>query len=95
MEGDYGLQEGEFQGPHPHPYLHDPLLYITNLPTFVTDEILAVAFMYCGPFRPKIQRDTSVPMLSGTIEFKFLEKGMSYAEWEHVAGLAAKAFLFS
>ncbi|TEB04001.1 hypothetical protein FA13DRAFT_1760462 [Coprinellus micaceus] len=34
MEGDYGHQEGEFQGPHLHPYLHDPLLYITNLPTF-------------------------------------------------------------
>ncbi|TEB34344.1 hypothetical protein FA13DRAFT_1789463 [Coprinellus micaceus] len=74
MEGDYGHQEGEFQGPHLHPYLHDPLLYITNLPTFVTDEILAVAFMYCGPFRPKIQRDAPGPMLSGTIEFKFLEK---------------------
>ncbi|TFK26546.1 hypothetical protein FA15DRAFT_679488 [Coprinopsis marcescibilis] len=75
MEGDYhqGLQESD-QASHPHPYLHEPLLYITGLPSFVTDEMLALAFMYCGPFRPKIQRNTPSATLSGTIEFKFLEK---------------------
>jgi polyadenylate-binding protein len=81
MDSDYGqgVQESEYpQGPHPHPYLHEPMLYITNLPAFVTDEMLAVAFMYCGPFRPKIQRDVTGQMVSGTIEFKFLEKGMLY-----------------
>ncbi|KAF6764245.1 hypothetical protein DFP72DRAFT_417605 [Ephemerocybe angulata] len=75
MDSDYAHQEGDYQeGPHPHPYIHEPLLYITNLPSFVTDEMLAVAFMYCGPFRPKIQRDAPGAILSGTIEFKFLEK---------------------
>ena len=62
-------------GPRPHPYLHEPLLYITNIPAFVSDEMLAMAFVSCGPFRPKIQRDGSSDMLSGIIEFKFLEKG--------------------
>lgn len=62
-------------GPRPHPYLHEPLLYITNLPAFVSDENLALAFVNCGPFRPKIQRDGVSHVLSGVIEFKFLEKG--------------------
>ncbi|KAF8814980.1 hypothetical protein BYT27DRAFT_7318170 [Phlegmacium glaucopus] len=61
-------------GPRPHPYLHEPLLYITNIPPFVSDEMLALAFVSCGPFRPKIQRDGSPNLLSGIIEFKFLEK---------------------
>ncbi|KAF8636924.1 hypothetical protein AX17_003175 [Amanita inopinata Kibby_2008] len=61
-------------GPHPHPYLRDPLLYITNLPHYVTDENIAMAFINCGPFRPKIPRDGPTTVLSGTIEFKFLEK---------------------
>ena len=75
MDGDYAQQEQDYQGPHPHPYLHEPLLYITNLPSFVTDEMLALSFIYCGPFRPKIQRDTGQSVVSGTIEFKFFEKG--------------------
>lgn len=61
--------------PRPHPYLHEPLLHITNLPPFVSDENLAVALMQCSPFRPRINRDGSASLLSGTIEFKFLEKG--------------------
>ncbi|KAJ2923152.1 hypothetical protein H1R20_g13943, partial [Candolleomyces eurysporus] len=70
-----GVQEAEYPlEPHPHPYLHGPMLHITNLPALVTDEMPAVAFMYCSPFRPKIQRDTASQMLSGTIEFKLLEK---------------------
>lgn len=77
MDSEYQLppQENEFYGPQPHPYLHEPLLYITNLPPYVSDEILAMAFASCGPFRPKIQRDGSNNPLSGTMEFKFLEKG--------------------
>lgn len=74
MECDYSPSLQEQQCPQPHPYLHEPLLHITNLPAFVSDEMLAVAFMYCGPFRPKIQRDTPSGTLQGTIEFKFLEK---------------------
>ena len=75
MEADYGFGAQEDHGPQPHPYLHEPLLHITNLPSYVTDEMLALAFMYCGPFRPKIQRNTTLPVLSGTIEFRFLERG--------------------
>lgn len=62
--------------PQPHPYLHEPLLYISNLPGYVTDENLAVAFVSCGPHRPKIPRDGG-EVLSGTIEFKYLEQGSS------------------
>ncbi len=58
-----------------HPYLHEPLLYISNLPAYVTDENLAQAFVTCGPFRPKIVRDSGASVLAGTIEFKFLDKG--------------------
>ena len=61
--------------PQPHPYLHEPLLYISNLPPFVRDEDLALAFQSCAPFRPNIERDGSNRPLSGTIEFKYLEKG--------------------
>ncbi|KAJ7118633.1 hypothetical protein C8R43DRAFT_1137189 [Mycena crocata] len=64
----------EQDGPEPHPILHEPLLYISNLPPFVSDENIALAFVSCGPFRPKIPRDGSNNPLSGTIEFKFLEK---------------------
>ncbi|KAF5379227.1 hypothetical protein D9615_005867 [Tricholomella constricta] len=73
-EYDHAPQDHESHGPHPHPYLHEPLLYISNVPPFVTDENLALAFVSCGPFRPKIPRDGSNNILSGTIEFKFIEK---------------------
>ncbi|KAF9567129.1 hypothetical protein CPC08DRAFT_733232 [Agrocybe pediades] len=73
MEHSYD-QQYEQTGPQPHPYLHEPLLYISNLPPFVTDENLASAFVNLGPFRPKIHREGSPNMLSGTIEFKFLDK---------------------
>lgn len=59
----------------PHPYLHEPLLYITGLPPHIRDEDLAAAFQTCAPFRPQIPRDPSAKLLSGTIEFKFMEKG--------------------
>lgn len=61
--------------PEPHPYLHEPILYISALPAHVTDENLAYCFATCAPFRPKIPRDDVSKPLSGTIEFKFLEKG--------------------
>jgi polyadenylate-binding protein len=67
------LQDTEV--PQPHPYLHEPLLYISNLPPYVTDENLAMTFQPCAPFRPNIVRDGSNRPLSGTIEFKYLEKG--------------------
>ncbi|KAH9031949.1 hypothetical protein EDB84DRAFT_1399473 [Lactarius hengduanensis] len=60
--------------PQPHPYLHEPVLYISGLPCYVTDENLAIAFSTCAPFRPRIARDDSNNPLSGTIEFKVLHK---------------------
>ncbi|KAJ3827038.1 hypothetical protein F5880DRAFT_1729251 [Lentinula raphanica] len=76
MDPEYHCQvTPQESGPQPHPYLHKPLLYISNLPSTVSDESLGMAFMTCAPFRPKITRDNNGPMLSGTIEFKFLEKG--------------------
>ncbi|KAF7351349.1 hypothetical protein MSAN_01566400 [Mycena sanguinolenta] len=75
MESEYQMpQEPEQYGPEPHPILHEPLLYISNIPPYVTDENIALAFVTCGPFRPKIPRDGSSNPLNGTIEFKYLEK---------------------
>lgn len=73
---DYNSPPPE-QRPQPHPYLHEPLLYISNIPPFVRDEDLALALQTCAPFRPNIPRDGTNRPLSGTIEFKYLEKG----EW--------------
>ncbi|PPR06739.1 hypothetical protein CVT24_013048 [Panaeolus cyanescens] len=78
------------EAPRPHPYLHEPLLYITNLPPYVSDENLALAFVECGPFRPKIMRDGSPNLLSGTIEFKFLEraeKALTILQSRNIPGL--------
>ncbi|KAH0835869.1 hypothetical protein J3R83DRAFT_9745 [Lanmaoa asiatica] len=66
------LQESD--GPQPHPYIHDPLLYISNLPPYIADENLAITFQSCAPFRPNIPRDGTSCPLSGTMEFRFLEK---------------------
>ena len=62
--------------PQPHPYLHEPVLYISSLPHYVTDENLALAFTTCAPFRPRITRDGTTNQLSGKIEFKILDKGL-------------------
>jgi len=62
--------------PQPHPYLHEPTLYISNLPHYVTDENLATAFSTCAPFRPRIDRDGMTKPLSGMIEFRVLDKGV-------------------
>lgn len=77
MTSEYPLQP--VYGPQPHPYLHEPLLYISNLPPFVSDETLAMALAFCPPFRLKIPRDGGPNLLSGTIEFKFIEKGAFHA----------------
>ncbi|KAJ7774463.1 hypothetical protein DFH07DRAFT_1056880 [Mycena maculata] len=75
MESEYQMpQEQDSFGPQPHPILHEPLLYISNVPPYLSDENIALAFVSCGPFRPKINRDGSNNPLSGTIEFKFIEK---------------------
>jgi hypothetical protein len=66
----------ESNEPQPHPYLHEPLLYISSLPHYVTDENLAIAFSTCAPFRPRINRDDTTMPLSGMIEFRVLDKGV-------------------
>lgn len=63
-------------GPQPHPYLHEPLLYISGLPHYIRDEDLALVFQPCAPFRPNIPREDTTKALSGTIEFKYIEKGI-------------------
>jgi polyadenylate-binding protein len=63
--------------PQPHPYLHEPILYISSLPNYVTDENLANAFSTCAPFRPRIDRTDTTKPLSGMIEFRVLDKGVS------------------
>jgi polyadenylate-binding protein len=77
MMADYDIRqpEADHYAPQPHPYLHEPILYISNLPPYMTDQNLVVAFVSCRPFRPKIPRDGSNMPLSGTIEFKLIEKG--------------------
>ena len=62
--------------PQPHPYLSEPILYISDIPSQLTDHELAVAFEFCVPFRPRIPRDGTDKLLSGVIEFKSLDKGM-------------------
>jgi polyadenylate-binding protein len=67
----------------PHPYLHEPLLYVSGIPPHVTDQDLAIAFVSCAPFRPNIKRDGSIGLLSGTIEFKYIEKGTQESSVPH------------
>ncbi|KAI0049238.1 hypothetical protein FA95DRAFT_1489682 [Auriscalpium vulgare] len=73
MADEYSPQHGAHE-PEPHPYLHEPLLHISGIPAFVSDENLALAFGACAPFRPRIARDGSGGPVGGTIEFKYLEK---------------------
>lgn len=82
--------------PQPHPYLHEPVLYISGLPRYVTDENLAIAFSTCAPFRPRIARDDSNNPLSGTIEFKVLHKAetaLATLQGRQVPGLSPPVVL--
>ena len=85
MESEYQMpQDDQYTAqPHEHPILHEPLLYISNIPPYMTDENIALAFVTCGPFRPKILRDGTNNPLSGTIEFKYLEKGALFSAFKY------------
>ncbi|KAF7971491.1 hypothetical protein HWV62_20950 [Athelia sp. TMB] len=74
MASGYASPPQEGGEPQQHPYLHEPLLYISNLPPYVSDENLAVALQICAPFRLNIARDGSNRPLTGTVEFRYLEK---------------------
>ncbi|KAH7106629.1 hypothetical protein BKA62DRAFT_826128 [Auriculariales sp. MPI-PUGE-AT-0066] len=63
----------------PHPYLHEPLLYVTGLLPHVTEGDLARALENCVPFRPSIPRGGTDTTLSGTIEFRSIDRGASNA----------------
>lgn len=76
MDFAYAMPSDPGYGSRPHPCLHDPVLFVTNLPAFVSDETLASALVGYGPFRPKILRDGMQATVAGAIEFRYLEKGM-------------------
>lgn len=59
----------------PHPYLHEPILYISGLPSYVTDDEIALVFQPCAKFRLKINREEPLQELCGTIEFQYLDRG--------------------
>ncbi|KAJ3818939.1 hypothetical protein F5880DRAFT_1616913 [Lentinula raphanica] len=67
MDPEYQVPPQE-SGTQPHPYLHEPLLYISNLPSTVSDESLGMAFMTCAPFRPKIARDNNAEKALATLQ---------------------------
>lgn len=93
---DYTPPPESPSGPQPHPYLHEPLLYVSGLPPYVTDENLAATLGACAPFRPRIPRDDPSRPLSGTIEFKYLEKAeMALATLQNrpIAGVTPHALL--
>lgn len=62
----------------PHPYLHEPVLYISGLPCCVTDDEIALVFQPCAKFRLKINREEPHQELYGTIEFQYLDRGHSH-----------------
>ena len=76
MDLAYAVPSDPGYGTRPHPCLHDPVLFVTNLPAFVSDETLASALVGYGPFRPKILRDGMQATVAGAIEFRYLEKGL-------------------
>ncbi|TFK49122.1 hypothetical protein OE88DRAFT_1663512 [Heliocybe sulcata] len=73
MATDYSSMP-EPAGPQLHPYVHEPLLYIGVMPSYVTDENLAGSLQTCAPFRLNLNREPNTGTMSGTIEFKFLDK---------------------
>jgi polyadenylate-binding protein len=52
----------------------EPLLYVSNLAPNVTEADLARTLEHCAPMRPTIHRDGISPTLTGTIEFKTIDK---------------------
>ena len=59
--------------PEPHPYLHEPILQISGLPSYVEDHKIAPFFQPCGEFRLKTER--SAKGLRRFIEFDHLDQG--------------------
>lgn len=62
-------------GPRPHPYIEKPLLFVSNLPPFVSDFDLAKALAEVSPFKPNLQRDGSGNPVFGEILFRFVDTG--------------------
>jgi hypothetical protein len=67
----------------PHPYLHEPTLYISGLPGYVTDDEIALVFQPCAKFRLKINREDPLQELCGTIEFQYLDRGHFHSRSSH------------
>jgi hypothetical protein len=60
----------------PHPFLEEPILYVSNLPAHITDEVIARTLEFCVPFRPRLIRDPATGTATGSIEFRTIERGM-------------------
>lgn len=59
----------------PHPFLEQPILYVSNLPAHITDEVIARTLEFCVPFRPRLVRDPATGSATGSIEFRTIERG--------------------
>ncbi|KAG8817202.1 hypothetical protein FRC19_011493 [Serendipita sp. 401] len=57
-----------------HPFLHEPILYVSNLPSQITDEVIARTLEFCVPFRPRLVRDPVTGNATGSIEFRTKER---------------------
>jgi hypothetical protein len=64
----------------PHPFLTEPVLYVSNLPAHITDEIIARTLEFCVPFRPRLARDPTNGAVTGSIEFRTIERGQHYSD---------------
>ena len=60
----------------PHPFLIEPVLYVTGVPPDISDNELAQSFDTCLPVRPRLIRDDPDALCAGRVEFKSLDKGV-------------------
>lgn len=68
------MASGAMEEIPPHPYLTEPILYVSNLPAHITDEVIARTLEFCVPFRPRLVRDPASGTASGSIEFRTIER---------------------
>jgi len=74
------MASGAMEEIPPHPFLTEPVLYVSNLPAHITDEIIARTLEFCVPFRPRLTRDSTTGAATGSIEFRTIERGQLYSD---------------
>ncbi|KAG7100176.1 hypothetical protein E1B28_001955 [Marasmius oreades] len=84
---------------HSHPYLREPLLYITNLPASISDEALAAHCRACQVRFDKltIKREPDAQTVSGIMEFHHLrlaEKALATLQSRPLSGTFPPIHLF-